>query len=117
VFLTSRPDIPIRYGIGRIPRSNHEVFVLHNVPSTTINRDISIFLEYNLGHLRQDWDAGMTWPGEVVLRRLVHQSSGLFIWAATACRFIIEGEEFADERLVEVLEGISSKGTPEQYLD
>lgn len=73
--------------------------MLHNVPPTTFNRDISIFLEYNLGKLRQDLDARVIWPGEVVLRRLMHQSSGLFIWAATACRFIIEGEEFAEERL------------------
>jgi len=41
----------------------------------------------------------------------------LFIWAATACRFIEEGEEFADDRLIEILEGTSSEGTPEQHLD
>jgi hypothetical protein len=41
----------------------------------------------------------------------------LFIWAATACRFINGGEEFAEDRLDEILEGTDSEGTPEQHLD
>ncbi len=53
----------------------------------------------------------------MVLRQLVHKSSSLFIWAATTCRFITEGEEFAKDRLDEIFESTSFKGTPEQYLD
>jgi len=53
----------------------------------------------------------------VVLRQLVHKSSSLFIWAATTCRFINEGEEFAEDRLDEILEGTSFESTPEQHLD
>jgi hypothetical protein len=34
--------------------------------------------------------------------------SGLFIWAATACRFIREGKRFAVRRLHTILEGSSS---------
>ena len=74
-------------------------------------------MEYNLGTIGQEWSLGAKWPGEVVLRQLVHKSSGLFIWAATACRFINEGEEFAKDRLDEILEGTGSEGTPEQHLD
>ncbi|PMD60663.1 uncharacterized protein K444DRAFT_496797, partial [Hyaloscypha bicolor E] len=48
VFLTSRPEIPIRQGMYRIPQSEHQDFVLQNIPSTIINYDISIFLEHNL---------------------------------------------------------------------
>jgi hypothetical protein len=117
VFLTSRPEIPIRNGIHRIPQAEHQDFILQNIPLAIVNRDISLFLKYNLGTIRQEWSLGANWPGEVVLRQLVHKSSGLFIWAATACRFINEGEEFAEDRLDEILEGTSFEGTPEQHLD
>jgi hypothetical protein len=44
----------------------------------------------------------------VVLRQLVLYACGLFIWAATACRFIREGRRFAPERLDIILKGGSS---------
>ncbi|KFZ24428.1 hypothetical protein V502_01091 [Pseudogymnoascus sp. VKM F-4520 (FW-2644)] len=117
VFLTSRPEIPIRYGMHNIPRAEHQDFLLHNVPSPIVDHDISLFLEYKLGRTRQEWSLGADWPGEVVLRQLVLCACGLFIWAATAYRFINEGEEFAEGRLVEILEGTGFDGTPEQHLD
>jgi len=117
VFLTSRPEVPIRHGFYQMSKTEHRDFVLHNVPSTIVNHDIYLFLEYNLEIIRQEWSLGANWPGEVVLRQLVHKSGGLFIWAATACRFINEGEEFAEDRLDEILEGTGFEGTPEQHLD
>jgi hypothetical protein len=66
----------------------------------------------------QEWTLGPKWPGEEVLRQLVLYASGLFIWAATACRFIREGEQFAHKRLDKILEG--TRGAviaPEKHLD
>ncbi|KFY02933.1 hypothetical protein O988_01801, partial [Pseudogymnoascus sp. VKM F-3808] len=117
VFLTSRPNVPIRHGMHDIPQAEHQDFIIQNIPPAIINHDISLFLEYRLGITRQEWSLEADWPGEVVLRQLVLRACGLFIWAATACRFITEGEEFAEGRLVEILEGTSFDGTPEQHLD
>jgi hypothetical protein len=117
VFLTSRPEVPIRHSIRAIPQSEHQNFVLHRIPPAIINHDISLFLEHSLGIIREEWTLGSEWPGDEVLRQLVTHASGLFIWAATACRFIQDGEEFAKDRLDEILEGTSIKGTPEQHLD
>jgi hypothetical protein len=118
VFLTSRPEIPIRHGIHLIPQAQHQEFILHNVWPTIINHDISLFLEFNLGTIRQKWSLGADWPGEVVLRQLVVYACGLFIWAATACRFIHEGKRFARKRLDTILKGSSSAITaPEKHLD
>jgi hypothetical protein len=118
VLLTSRPEIPIRHGFYQIPNSEHQDFVLHNVPPTIVNHDISLFLEYSLGIIRQEWTLGADWPGEVVLRQLVLSACGLFIWAATACRFIREGKRFARRRLDIILKGSSSAITaPEKHLD
>jgi hypothetical protein len=82
-----------------------------------VNHNLSLFLEYHLGIIAQEWTFGPKWPGEEVLRQLVVHASGLFIWAATACRFIHEGEEFAEDRLDEILEGTGLEGTPEQHLE
>ncbi|OBT69729.1 hypothetical protein VE03_00856 [Pseudogymnoascus sp. 23342-1-I1] len=118
VFLTSRPEIPIRHGIHRIPQADHQDFILQNIPPAIINHDISLFLEYSLGTIRQEWSLGADWPGEVVLRQLVLHACGLFIWAATACRFISKGRRFARKRLDTILKGSSSAITaPENHLN
>ena len=118
VFLTSRPEIPIRHGIYHIPQAEHQDFILHNVPPTIVNHDISLFLEHNLGIIRQEWTLGADWPGEVALRQLVLYACGLFIWAATACRFIREGKQFARKRLDTILKGSNSAITaPEKHLN
>jgi hypothetical protein len=101
-----------------MPDSEHQDFVLHNVPPTIVNHDISLFLEYNLGIIRQEWALGADWLGEVAIRELVLYASGLFIWAAMACRFIREGRRFARKRLDTILMGSSSGITaPEKHLD
>jgi hypothetical protein len=118
ILLTSRPEIPIRHGFYQIPDAQHQDFVLHNVLPTIINHDISLFLEYNLGIIRQEWTLGADWPGEVVLRQLVLHACGLFIWAATACRFIRDGKQVARKRLDKILKGSSSAITaPEKHLN
>lgn len=118
VLLTSRPEIPIRHGFYQIPDAQHQDFVLHNVLPTTINHDISLFLEYNLGIVRQEWTLGTDWPSKVILEQLVLHACGLFIWAATACRFIREGKRFARKRLDTILKVSSSAITaPEKHLD
>jgi hypothetical protein len=47
----------------------------------------------------------------------VFYASKLFIWAATACRFIKDGKEFAKDRLDKILKGTGFEGTLEQHLD
>jgi hypothetical protein len=51
--------------------------------------------------------------------QLVQSASGLFIWAATACRFIREGKKrFAAERLETILRNDSNTpAAPEKHLD
>jgi hypothetical protein len=117
VFTTSRPEIPIRHGFNQIPGAGHQDFVLHNISPATIDHDISIFLEHNLRIIGQERALATGWPGEQAIRRLVQNASGLFIWAATACRFIREGRKFASKRLSIILQGDGSVSAPEKQLD
>ena len=118
VFLTSRPEVPIRYGFYQMSETEHRDFVLHNVSLSTVDHDISIFLEYNLRIIGEENSQDVGWPGAEVVKSLVQSASGLFIWAATACRFIREGL-FADERLRTLLGGDApaTATTPEEHLN
>jgi AAA ATPase domain len=118
VFLTSRPEIPIRHGFYQIPTSNHQDFILHNISPSVINHDISIFLQHNLKFISSERSLGPGWPSEQVVKRLASNSNGLFIWAATVCRFIYEGQRFAAKRLEMILETSSTTiNAPEKHLD
>jgi hypothetical protein len=118
VFLTSRPEIPIRHGFCQIPDTEHQDFVLHNISPSIINHDISIFLQYNLNFITSERSLGAGWPSEQIVKRLVYNASGLFIWAATACRFIRERKRFATKRLDMILESSSTTiNAPEKHLN
>jgi len=118
VFLTSRPEIPIRHGFCQIPDAEHQDFVLHNISPLIADHDITIFLEYNLRLIGQERSLDAAWPGKGAIRSLVQMASGLFIWAATVCRFIREGKRFAVKRLGMILKSSSSVATaPEQHLN
>jgi hypothetical protein len=103
VFLTSRPEIPVRYGFCQISDAEHQDFVLHNISPSIISHDISLFLAHDLALIGQENSLEAGWPGAEVIQRLVQRASGLFIWAATACRFIREGRSFAANRLSTIL--------------
>ncbi|KAF2183951.1 hypothetical protein K469DRAFT_581137, partial [Zopfia rhizophila CBS 207.26] len=118
VFITSRPEIPIRLGFYQLPEAEHQDFVLHSISPAIVNHDIHIFLEYKLDLIRQERSLDADWPGEEVVERLVENASSLFIWAATASRFIQEGKRFAAKRLTMILEGSSRAVTaPEKHLN
>jgi hypothetical protein len=119
IFLTSRPKIPIRYSFSQIPNAEHQDFILHNILPALVDHDITILLEYKLGLIGQEYALGASWPGKEVIKRLVQSASGLFIWAATVCRFIHEGRrQFATKRLAQILgESSTSVTAPEKHLD
>ena len=118
IFLTSRPEIPIRHGFCQIPDNEHQNFVLHNISPSIVNHDISIFLQYSLKFIAAERSLGAGWPGKQIVERLVYTASGLFIWAATACRFIREGKRFAAKRLDMILQSsTTTTNGPEQHLN
>jgi len=118
ILMTSRREGPIRHGFCDVPEAEYEDFVLNNISQAIADHDISIFLEYNLKVIRQERALDAGWPGEEVIKRLVQSASGLCIWAATACRLICEGKQFAAKRLAMILEGKSTSViAPEKHLN
>jgi hypothetical protein len=116
VLLTSRPEIPIQYGFNQMQEIELRDLVLHNISPSIVDHDISIFLEHNLRLIAQEQCLQAGWPGADTTAILVQKSSGLFIWAATACRFVREGL-FAEERINTLLDGSNDSNTPEEQLN
>jgi NACHT domain len=118
VFLTSRPEVPIRHGFYQIPEAEHQAFILHNISPSIVDHDITTYLEYNLTIIRQERGLNSDWPGNEAITTMVQRANGLFIWAATTCRFIREGKRFAAKRLNQILiEGSNTVTAPEEHLN
>jgi hypothetical protein len=107
ILLTSRPDVPIRNGLSEVPDGEHRDFILHNISPPIIDNDIRIFFRHELKRIANENCLRAGWPDDQLIECLVQSASGLFIWAATACRFIEEGNIFAANRLSIVLKADS----------
>ena len=118
VFITSRPDIPVRHGFSLIPNQDHQDFVLHDISQSIVDGDIFTFLQHTLTDIRRKYALGENWPGEEAIRHMVRKAAGLFIWAAITSRFIDEGGNFfSPDRLLDILENDSSDTEPEEELN
>jgi hypothetical protein len=95
IFLTSRPDLPIRLGFRDIT-GRYQDLVLHEIPAPDIEHDISTYLQFELAKVRDDFNTVVaehrrlppTWPDQSTIQSLVEMAVPLFIFAATICRFV-----------------------------
>ena len=117
IFMTSRSEVPVRAGFRQIPDNEHQDFALHSLSRSIVDRDIDIFLKHEFRVIKHERALSTNWPSEQAIQNMIRKSSGLFIWAATACRFISEGKKLATERLSMILEEKSSGTAPEKKLN
>ena len=110
VLVTSRPEIPIRDGFSGLLRNEHQDLVLHDISEFVVDRDISLFLKHSLAKISLE---------NQIIEQLVRMAAGLFIWAATACRFICEGKKrrVIKSRLATILQSSGSVTEPEKHLN
>jgi hypothetical protein len=91
IFLTSRPEPNIRLPFLSPHLESHtRPFYLHEISKSSIEHDIEIFLTRELNRVGS-LDEGLRksdWFTKDDIRTLVRLSDGLFIFAATAIRFI-----------------------------
>lgn len=111
LFLTSRPDVPILGRFKKMSVDAHHDMILHDeVPRTTIQQDIFLFLLDSFSEIRKNYNADwpstlldLEWPGDKILQALVNMAVPLFIVAATVCRYVGDSNFNPQERLEEVL--------------
>lgn len=111
IFLTSRPELPIRLGFTQI-KGTYQYLILHEIPESVVEHDISAFLEHELGIIRDEYNASVPehrrlatkWPGQSNIQSLLKMAIPLFIFAATVCRFVADRKcGDPDQQLKEVL--------------
>ncbi|KAI9763279.1 MAG: hypothetical protein M1839_006522, partial [Geoglossum umbratile] len=88
VFVTSRPELPIRLGFKQMSDGTYQDLILHKVPKQIIQHDIAVFLEHELVRIREQRSLSADWPSRNQIQALVDMAIPLFIFAATACRYI-----------------------------
>ncbi|KAF9068711.1 hypothetical protein BDP27DRAFT_1326819 [Rhodocollybia butyracea] len=85
VFVSCRPAA---YVEALLSGGEHRrMFKLHHVPASIVDSDLQLFYRRRLEEIRtvkklDDWP-----PGEMI-EKLVQQAAGLFIYAATVCKYI-----------------------------
>ena len=111
LFLTSRPELPIRLGFKDMSADTHQDLLLRDIPLTTVQRDVWVFLEEEFSRIRREYNAELRsgtplhdeWPGDTVLQTFAEMAVPLFIVGATICRFIGDPDWDATEQLEKLL--------------
>jgi hypothetical protein len=82
----------------------YQDLILHEVPKRTIEHDIRLFLEHELGEIREQRSLSPNWPRRGQIKAMVELAVPLFIFAATACRYIADQRDNPKKRLEVVLQ-------------
>src|SRR5207237_598430 len=104
VFVTSRPELHIRLGFKQMPDGTYEDLILQEAARQTIQHDIRVYFEHELGQIQQQRSLSLNWPSKDQVDALVEQAVPLFIFAATACRYIGDWRDNPRKRLEIILE-------------
>jgi hypothetical protein len=88
IFVTSRPELHIRLGFKEMQNGTYQDLILNNVPKSTIEHDIRLFLEHELSAIRKERMISPDWPATHQINALVELAVPLFIYAATVCRYV-----------------------------
>jgi archaellum biogenesis ATPase FlaH len=108
ILITSRPEDHICSGFGDASVYDH--LDLHKLPSDTIKHDMSIFFEFELKKIKtQNHGLPAYWPSKDQIESLIQRSGGLFIYAATVCRFVGAKKASPTKRLDRILDGQPSQ--------
>jgi archaellum biogenesis ATPase FlaH len=88
IVVTSRPELHIRLGFKEMPNGTYQDLILHQVPRSTIEHDIRLFLKHELGVIQKERMLSPDWPATHQIQALVELAVPLFIYAATVCRYV-----------------------------
>ena len=99
IFIASRDEPPIRSAFTSLPRLQ-TAFYLHEADKDVVKGDILMFLETSLAEIKADQGhPSDTWPPQSEISALLDRSGELFIYAATAIRYITDGGQLYKSRL------------------
>jgi hypothetical protein len=119
-FVTSRPETHIRQGfrLKELKRMT-KTMILHEVSIHSVDDDIMVFLRTRLTSTdafanRSDVNLPHPWPTDDQLTALMKKSGGLFIFASTAIKLILDQDGSPRKTLDSILsqhDGFADEGT------
>jgi hypothetical protein len=118
LFITSRNEIPIQQMFRELSATPQTVNTvkLHELDKVIVQDDIAIYLNHSFAVIRNTrLDLELTgWPSPAAVNVLVERSGLLFIYAATAVRFVVHRKYSPRERLDQLL-GLTSNTAKSAY--
>lgn len=102
VLITSRPEITLLHGFEDIPEIMHRRLDLRDIPRQKLDDDLYVFMKERLGQIKRQ-SKNQDWLSERDLQLLVLKADGLFIYAATFCRFVEESYNVPEDCISDIL--------------
>jgi nucleoside-triphosphatase THEP1 len=99
VFIASRDEPLIHHAFTSRPKLR-TAFYLHEADKDMVKDDIQKYLEMSLAKIKADYGQTLDrWPPQSEVSALLDRSGTLFIYAATAIRYISQGGTYYKSRL------------------
>jgi hypothetical protein len=118
IVITSRPETPIQACFRGISNTFHRDLLLHDMARDVVDGDIRLFINSQFEEIKNHKTWLRNWPPSIeTVNLLVHISGGLFIFAATVCRFVA-AEEHPERALQTFLnDGNRLMGEPRNLIN
>ncbi|THW05863.1 hypothetical protein D6D24_10113 [Aureobasidium pullulans] len=105
IIITSRPETPIQLGFEDMPHILYKTLSLDDVSHEIVNADLIVFFNHWLKEVRgRHGGLSSGWPGADSVTSLVARCGGLFIYAATLSRFLLQNPKVCHGRLNLIME-------------
>ncbi|PYI12640.1 purine and uridine phosphorylase [Aspergillus sclerotiicarbonarius CBS 121057] len=104
IFLTSRPELPVRLGFKNIAANKYHCLALQVMSRPTIEHDISLFMSSRITAIRNDRALPHDWPGDTDIQSFVTLSTPSFTFAATVCSILDDPQWDPQNSLTEILQ-------------
>ena len=114
-FVTSCPESRIIASIDDT-RAFRQL-VLHEVPKDVVIADVDIFLVTSLSQIGRHFMLPKSWPAEMDIQTLGQRANGLFIFAATAVKFIRDEKHHDPKGRLEILTSKAASYGSHRLLD
>ncbi|KAJ4039148.1 hypothetical protein NW756_009737 [Fusarium oxysporum] len=123
-LFTSRGKAHISRGFRSLPDDLYCPMTLEKIESTSEEQqpnDISLYISHTMGEIAKKNGVHADWISQAEIRRLTDKANGLFIYAATACRFLdsdyFTDQGYRDEQLELIFNDEWETEGPQQTLD
>jgi NACHT domain len=120
VLIISRPEIPIRLGFHNMKHIAYHELALDDISRETVDHDIEKFVTHELAQIQADRSRTLpnSWPEHDKIRTITSRADGLFIYAATVCRYVNGPRQVSvSARLDQVCRGSAAKHRSTDVLD